>query len=81
MEPKNEVLGGKFTKREVRIVERCASRQDQTVSAYIRSAVLTSCVLDGDIEAMKLIGARVLAEVAESGKRFLAEVTKEKANA
>jgi hypothetical protein len=67
------VLSCRFTKREALIIERLAKRQGTLVANYVRGAVMTAAVMDGDLEAMKLLGGYVMKMVAEKGARMIRE--------
>lgn len=71
MRERTEVLSGRFTKREVKIINRLAERDKVSVATYVRAAVLTSAVMDGDLEAMKLVGGYAVRALAEKGARML----------
>ena len=59
------VLSGRFTRQEEKILSRLAKDQDLTPSQYVRSAVIMALVLDGDLEAMKLVAGEVRKVIAE----------------
>lgn len=61
------VLSGRFTKEEAKIIEQQAEKEGVTVAEYVRVAVMTGLVLDGNVEAMKLLAANVRSKL---GKRF-----------
>jgi hypothetical protein len=65
------VLGGRFTSREGRIVEQAAEADGCTVSEYVRSAVLTTAVLDGNLEAIKLLGGLSAEKLADTARALL----------
>lgn len=73
MREKTEVMAGRFTKREVKIIERLARSQKVTVSNYVRSAVMTAAVFDGDLEAMRVVGGYAVQRLAEAGARMMKE--------
>lgn len=74
MSERTEVLSGRFTARERRIVEAEAKRQGMEIANYVRAAVMTSLVLDGNREAM-----RITAEmVHERLKRWVQERSMER---
>ena len=61
-----ETYSTKLSKREARIIEACAKSEGVTVSTWLRSAALTTAVMDGNLEAMKLCAGFA----AEKFKRF-----------
>jgi serine kinase of HPr protein (carbohydrate metabolism regulator) len=56
---RTEVLSGRFTARERRIVEAECKRQGMDLAGYVRAAVMTSLVLDGNKEAMRITAEMV----------------------
>ncbi len=62
------VLSGRFTRQEEKIIERVAKKQDCSVSEYVRGAVMAALVLDGDFEAIKLLGGMILTRIAEKAR-------------
>lgn len=60
-----QVVSGKFTREEEKIIRKEAEKQKVTVSEYVRGAVYMSLIMDGNVEAMKLAGGLVAAKVAE----------------
>lgn len=70
---RTEVLGGRFTPRERKIVVRVAKKNGMTESQYVRAAVLSSCVLDGDVEAMRVTGGYLVKHLAEKAGRLIRE--------
>jgi hypothetical protein len=61
MREKTEVMAGRFTPREKRAIEAQAKKDGLSPSEYVRAAVMTTMVLDGNVEAMK-ITAKMLRE-------------------
>lgn len=56
---RSELMQFKVTPEEKKIIERRANKEGTTTSNYIRGCVLMEMVLDGDFEAMKVVGAEV----------------------
>jgi len=56
MRDKTEVMGTRLTKREAKIVEAAAKAEGVNVSEYLRSAALTTAVIQGNADAVKLVG-------------------------
>ena len=56
---RTELMQFKVTIDEKRIIEKRAKKEGTTTSNYIRGCVLMEMVLDGDFEAMKVVGAEV----------------------
>lgn len=76
---KSEVIPVRWSKREVAIVERRAKAQGLTVSQYVRGAVMLSAVLDGDMDAFKLVGQATLAALARKASGNLEQLELEPA--
>lgn len=56
---RTELMQFKVTPEEKRIIEKRAKKEGATTSNYIRGCVLMEMVLDGDFEAMKVVGTEV----------------------
>jgi hypothetical protein len=56
---RSELMQFKVTPEERRIIENRAKKEGTSTSNYIRGCVLLEMVLDGDFEAMKIVGAEV----------------------
>ena len=73
MESTSVMIAARVSKREARIIERVAKSQKLTVSAYLRAAGLSVCVLDGDIEAIKYMGGIAVQRLTARAKELLRE--------
>lgn len=73
MRERSEVVSGRFTPRERKIVDRVATKNGMTESQYVRAAVLSACVLDGDLEAMRLLGGYFVQHLSEKAGRLIRE--------
>lgn len=73
MKERTEVMAGRFSPRERKIVERVAKKNGMTESQYVRAAVLSACVLDGDGEAMRLLAGYLLTDLAKKAGRLMRE--------
>lgn len=73
MRERTEVVSGRFTPRERKIVARVAEKSGMTESQYVRAAVLSSCVLDGDGEAMRLLAGYLLTDLSKKAGRLMRE--------
>ena len=49
-------MAGRFTPREKRAIEAQARKDGLAPSEYVRAAVMTTMVLDGNVEAMRITG-------------------------
>ena len=56
---RSELMQFKVTPEERRIIEKRAKKEGTSTSNYIRGCVLMEMVLDGDFQAMKIVGAEV----------------------
>lgn len=56
---RTELMQFKCTPEERKIIEKRAQKEGTSTSNYIRGCVLMEMVLDGDFEAMKVVGAEV----------------------
>ncbi len=56
---KTETLQFKVTEPERKLIERCAREEGTTVSKYVRGAVLMSMVMDGKVDAIKIVAREV----------------------
>jgi hypothetical protein len=52
---RSEVLQFTVTPEERKLIEKCAKKQEATVSEYVRSCVIMEMVLDGEVGAMKIV--------------------------
>jgi uncharacterized protein (DUF1778 family) len=73
MRARDEIRAARFTKREAAIVEQAAKAGGVTLSEYLRSAALTTAVMQGNAEAVKLMGAYALEQIAAMIKKNLPE--------
>ena len=44
---------------EKELIERCAKHARMTVSEYIRASLLMEMVIDGEVQALKIIGRTI----------------------
>lgn len=56
---KSELLQFKVTPEERALIEKCAKKQDMTVSEYVRASLLMEMVLDGEVAALRIVAASV----------------------
>jgi hypothetical protein len=73
MRPKTEVMTARFTKREAAIVEQAAKSAGVVIAEYLRSAALTTAVMQGNTDAVKLMGAYALEQISAMIKKNLPE--------
>jgi hypothetical protein len=51
---RTELMQFKVTPKERELIEKCADKQDLSVSEYVRAAVLMDMILEGNVGAMKI---------------------------
>jgi ApbE superfamily uncharacterized protein (UPF0280 family) len=56
---KSELMQFKVFPEERKLIEKCAAKQNMTVSEYIRASLLMEMVLDGEIGAMKIVAGTI----------------------
>ena len=73
-EVRSELMQFKVTPQERKLIERCAQKEKSTVSDYIRGSLLMEMVLDGEIEALKIIattiGRKAVKAMQKRAERF-----------
>ena len=52
---RTELMQFKVTPDERKLIEKVARKQGCTVSEYVRSAVIMDMVLEGEVDAMKVV--------------------------
>jgi len=52
---RTEVLQFTVTPDERRLIEKCAKKEDMTVSEYVRVSLLMEMIIRGEVEAMKIV--------------------------
>ena len=66
---KTENLVFRVTKQEKDLLERCAKKYECSVSHYVRTSMLMEMVLDGEMEAFKILIKIVGSKAVEVFKR------------
>jgi uncharacterized protein (DUF1778 family) len=56
---KSELMQFKVTPEERKLIEKCAQKQDMTVSEYVRGCLLMEMILDGEVAAMKIVASTI----------------------
>ena len=51
---RTELMQFKVTPKEKELIEACAKKQGDSVSEYVRAAVLMDMILEGNVGAMKI---------------------------
>jgi uncharacterized protein (DUF1778 family) len=52
---RTELMQFKVTPEERKLIEKVAKKQGMTVSEYVRAAIIMDMVLEGEVEAMKIV--------------------------
>ena len=56
---KTSMMQFRVNEEEKALIEKCAEDQSMTVSEYIRASMLMSMVMDGEVQALKIIGRTI----------------------
>jgi len=56
---KTTMMQFRVNEEEKALIEKCAKKEDMTVSEYIRASMLMSMVMDGEVQALKIIGRTI----------------------
>lgn len=56
---RTELMQFKVTPEERELITRCAKRQKMTVSDYVRACLLMEMVLDGELQALKIVATTI----------------------
>jgi hypothetical protein len=59
MTAKSELMQFKVTPQERVLIEKCAKKQDMSVSEYVRACLLMEMVLDGELQAIKIVATTI----------------------
>jgi putative IMPACT (imprinted ancient) family translation regulator len=68
---KTENLVFRVTHQEKALLEKCAKKYDISVSRYIRNSMLMEMMLDGEMEAFKILVKLMGSKAVEAFKRKL----------
>ena len=60
---KTQMMQFRVTDEEKALIEKCAQKADMTVTEYIRASMLMEMIIDGEPQALKIVG-RVMGEKA-----------------
>ncbi len=58
-EIRSELMQFKMTPQERTLVEKCAKKQGMSVSEYVRACLLMEMVLDGELQAIKIVATTI----------------------
>ncbi len=56
---KTTMLQFRVNDEEKALIEKCAKKAGMTVSEYIRASLLMEMVIDGEVQALKIIGRTI----------------------
>jgi hypothetical protein len=56
---RSELMQFKVTPQERALIEKCAKKQDASVSEYVRACLLMEMVLDGEMQAIKIVASTI----------------------
>jgi uncharacterized protein (DUF1778 family) len=56
---KTTMMQFRVTEEEKALIEKCAKKAGMTVSEYIRASLLMEMVIDGEVQAVKIIGRTI----------------------
>jgi Family of unknown function (DUF6290) len=75
---KTTMMQFRVNEEEKALIEKCAEDQSMTVSEYIRASMLMSMVMDGEVQALKIIGRTIGLKAMDSLNRRLRTSLSEK---
>lgn len=58
-EVRSELMQFKVTPQERALIEKCARNQAMSVSEYVRASLLMEMVLDGEMQAIKIVATTI----------------------
>ncbi|MDH5499345.1 MAG: DUF6290 family protein [Nitrospira sp.] len=56
---KTSMMQFRVNDEEKALIEKCAKKAGMTVSEYIRASLLMEMVIDGEVQALKIIGRTI----------------------
>jgi hypothetical protein len=68
---KTTMMQFRVNDEEKALIEKCAKKEGMTVSEYIRASMLISMVMDGELQALKIIGRTIGLKAMDSLNRRL----------
>lgn len=68
---KTQMMQFRVNDEEKALIEKCAKKEGMTVSEYIRASMLMSMVMDGEMQALKIIGRTIGLKAMDSLNRRL----------
>lgn len=68
---KTQMMQFRVTDEEKALIERCAAKAGMTVSEYIRAGMLMEMMIEGEVQAMKIIGRTLGVKAMDALRRRL----------
>jgi uncharacterized protein (DUF1778 family) len=68
---KTQMMQFRVNDEEKALIEKCAGKSDMTVSEYIRASMLMQMVVDGEMQALKIVGRTIGIKAMDAMSRRL----------
>ena len=68
---KTQMMQFRVNDEEKELIEKCAKKVGMTVSEYIRACMLMEMVVDGEVQALKIIGRTIGMKAMDAMSRRL----------
>ena len=68
---KTQMMQFRVNDEEKALIEKCAKKAHMTVSEYIRACMLMEMVVDGELQALKIIGRTIGLKAMDDLRRRL----------
>jgi hypothetical protein len=68
---KTHMMQFRVNEEEKALIEKCAKKAGMTVSEYIRACMLMEMVVDGEVQALKIIGRTIGMKAMDAMSRRL----------
>jgi hypothetical protein len=71
---KTQMMQFRVNDEEKALIEKCAGKSDMTVSEYIRASMLMQMVVDGEMQALRIVGRTIGIKAMDAlGRRLKAK--------
>jgi hypothetical protein len=71
---KTQMMQFRVNDEEKALIEKCAEKSDMTVSEYIRASMLMQMVVDGEMQALRIVGRTIGMKAMDAlGRRLKAK--------
>ena len=71
---KTQMMQFRVNDEEKALIEKCAGKSDMTVSEYIRASMLMRMVVDGEMQALRIVGRTIGMKAMDAlGRRLKAK--------